>query len=134
MSNNRKLSNEEVSALIEGLNSGEIASNSGLGQIEYKPFALGSEEMNTLGDLHTLRLINERFGRQLRNVLLPMLRFMPRISTLPPETVKFEEHLATCDFHKPDNGARRCAQGYDYGACPPAPYQHSCELLLRRQG
>jgi len=97
MSNNRKLSNEEVSALIEGLNSGEIASNSGLGQIEYKPFALGSEEMNTLGDLHTLRLINERFGRQLRNVLLPMLRFMPRISTLPPETVKFEEHLATCD-------------------------------------
>ena len=97
MSNNRKLSNEEVSALIEGLNSGEIASNSGLGEISYKPFALGSEEMNTLGDMHTLRLINERFGRQLRNVLLPMLRFMPRVSTLPPETIKFEEHLASSD-------------------------------------
>jgi flagellar motor switch protein FliM len=94
MSDNRKLSNEEVSALIEGLNSGEIDTAPGTRQnVEYKPYVFGAEDAGLLGDLHTLRLINERFGRNLRNVLLPMLRFMPRISTLPPETKRFEEHM-----------------------------------------
>jgi flagellar motor switch protein FliM len=94
MSDNRKLSNEEVSALIEGLNSGEIDTAPGARQpVECKPYVFGAEDAGLLGDLHTLRLINERFGRNLRNVLLPMLRFMPRISTLPPETKRFEEKL-----------------------------------------
>ncbi len=96
MSANRKLSNDEVSALIEGLNTGEVKTGEGLRRtIEYKPFAFGTEDAGLLGDMHTLRLINERFGRQLRNVLLPMLRFMPRISTLPPETSRFDEHMRT---------------------------------------
>lgn len=98
MSNNRKLSNEEVSALIEGLNTGEIDASSGLSKdVDYRPYVFGAEDAGLLGDLHTLRLINERFGRQLRNVLLPMLRLMPRIATLPPETKRFEEHLRSVD-------------------------------------
>ena len=98
MAPNRKLSSEEVSALIEGLNKGDIATDSGaLPEVEYKPFQLGNEDASLLGDLHTLRLINERFGRQVRNVLLPMLRFQPRITTLPPESKRFEEHMRTVD-------------------------------------
>ncbi len=98
MASNRKLSNEEVSALIEGLNNGDIAGGSGsLPEVEYKPFQLGNEDASLLGDLHTLRLINERFGRQVRNVLLPMLRFQPRITTLPPESKRFEEHMRSVD-------------------------------------
>lgn len=104
---NRKLSTDEVSALLEGLNTGELEANSGLDkQVDYQPFALGSEDTNMLGDLHTLRLINERFGRHLRNVLLPMLRFVPRISTLPPESMRFEEHLAGCEQFSSLNTAR----------------------------
>jgi len=98
MATNRKLSNEEVSALIAGLNTGEIESGSGsLPEVEYKPFQLGNEDASLLGDLHTLRLINERFGRQVRNVLLPMLRFQPRITTLPPESKRFDEHMRSVD-------------------------------------
>ena len=94
MSDNRKLSNEEVSALIEGLNNGEIETVPGVKHdVEYRPYVFGAEDAGLLGDLHTLRLINERFGRNLRNILLPMLRFMPRISTLPPETKRFDDHL-----------------------------------------
>ena len=47
--------------------------------------------------MHTLRLINERFARQFRNVLLPMLRFAPRISTLPPETRRYEDYQKGLD-------------------------------------
>ena len=98
MAPNRKLSNEEVSALIEGLNTGEIASGSGKRpEIEYKPYQLGNEDASLLGDLHSLRLINERFGRQVRNVLFPMLRFVPRITTLAPESKRFDEHMRTVD-------------------------------------
>jgi len=98
MAGTRKLSNEEVSALIEGLNDGSVEASSGVAKdVEYRPYKFGGEDAGLLGDLHTLRLINERFGRQLRNVLLPMLRFMPRISTLPPETRRFEEYLKNAD-------------------------------------
>ena len=98
MAPNRKLSNEEVTALIEGLNKGDLGAGSGaLPEVEYKPFQLGNEDASLLGDLHTLRLINERFGRQVRNVLLPMLRFQPRITTLPPDSKRFEEHMRTVD-------------------------------------
>ena len=94
MTPTRKLSNEEVSALIEGLNDGSIDPNSKpTKKVEYRPYVFGGEDAGLLGDLHTLRLINERFGRQLRNVLLPMLRFMPRISTLAPETRRFDEYV-----------------------------------------
>ena len=107
MATNRKLSNEEVSALIEGLNNGELAAGSGTApEIDYKPFQLGNEDASLLGDLHTLRLINERFGRQVRNVLLPMLRFVPRITTLPPESKRFDEHMRTVDAFTSQSIAR----------------------------
>ncbi len=94
MASTRKLSNEEVSALIEGLHDGSIEPNmSQTKKVECRPYVFGGEDAGLLGDLHTLRLINERFGRQLRNVLLPMLRFMPRISTLAPETKRFDEYV-----------------------------------------
>ena len=98
MAPNRKLSNEEVSALIEGLNTGEIPAGSGkLPDVAYKPYQLGNEDASLLGDLHSLRIINERFGRQVRNVLLPMLRFVPRVTTLAPESKRFDEHMRTVD-------------------------------------
>lgn len=98
MASTRKLSNEEVTALIEGLNDGSIdATPAGAKKVEYRPYVFGGEDAGLLGDLHTLRLINERFGRHLRNVLLPMLRFMPRISTLAPETRRFDEYVKGAD-------------------------------------
>jgi flagellar motor switch protein FliM len=95
MSSSRKLSNEEVAALLEGLEDGALDVGTGvLPGKEYQPYALGNDDANLLGDLYTLRLINERFGRQFRNILLPMLRFAPRVQTMPPETKRFDEYLS----------------------------------------
>ncbi len=107
MSSTRKLSNEEVSALIDGLNDGSLDAGSGItpGE-EYRPFTFGADDASLLGDLYTLRLINERLGRVMRGVLLPMLRFSPRITTLPPETRKFENYLMGVDSFLSLNTAR----------------------------
>ena len=98
MSGSRKLSNDEVTALLEGLEDGTLDVGFGIAPPkEFKPYALGADDVGLLGDLYTLRLINERFGRQIRSVLLPMLRFAPRVSTLPPETRRFDDYTAGLD-------------------------------------
>jgi flagellar motor switch protein FliM len=98
MSSSRKLSDEEVSALLEGVSEGMISAETGvLPEKEYKKYVLGADDISLLGDLYTLRLVNERFGRQIRNILLPMLRFAPRVNTMPPRIARFDEHLATFD-------------------------------------
>lgn len=94
----RKLSDDEVKALLEGLGDG-LMDVEAISQpaISYKKYDLGADDVSVLGDLYTLRVINERFGRQIRNLLQSMLRFAPRIGTLPPKIIKFGEYLAGLD-------------------------------------
>ena len=56
MSNtSRKLSSEEVSALMEGLKSGEINSGDGLNNdIEVTSFTFGSDNLELMGDYYAL--------------------------------------------------------------------------------
>ena len=72
MSNtSRKLSSDEVSALMEGLQSGDITANSGLNNdVEVTDFTFGSDNLELLGDYYALRLINERFARLVRTIFL----------------------------------------------------------------
>ena len=71
MVSSRKLSNEEVEALIEGLSNSSGAAdgvfmdgdNSGV-----RPFTFGSDDLSLLGDYYALRMINERFSRFARSV------------------------------------------------------------------
>ena len=99
MSNtSRKLSSEEVSALMEGLKSGEINSGDGLNNdIEVTSFTFGSDNLELMGDYYALRLINERFARFARSVFQPMLRVQPRISSFPPEVKTFDEYSSSLD-------------------------------------
>ena len=96
MSNtSRKLSSDEVSALMEGLQSGEIASNSGVNNdIEVTDFTFGSDNLELLGDYYALRLINERFARLVRSIFLPMIRIQPKINPFPPEVKTYDEYSA----------------------------------------
>jgi flagellar motor switch protein FliM len=96
MSNTRKLSNEEVKALLEGLQSGAIDVGKP-SEVKYEPYQFGGSNLELLGDLSTLRLINARLGRQMRNVLMPMLRFEPRINAMPPETITYETYFKKLD-------------------------------------
>ena len=96
MSNtSRKLSSDEVSALMEGLQSGEIATNSGVNNdIEVTDFTFGSDNLELLGDYYALRLINERFARLVRSIFLPMIRIQPKINPFPPEVKTYDEYSA----------------------------------------
>ena len=95
MASTRKLSSDEVNALIEGLSedSGE-ASVSPAEDKNIRPFQFGSDDLSLLGDYYALRMINERFARMARQVFLPMLRIQPRISSFPPEVKTFDEYTA----------------------------------------
>ena len=87
MVSSRKLSSDEVDALIEGLQGdGEADVGNDLASSDnIRPFTFGSDDLSLLGDYYALRMINERFARQARTVFLPMLRIQPRISSFPPE-------------------------------------------------
>ena len=96
MSNtSRKLSSDEVSALMEGLQSGEITANSGINNdVEVTDFTFGSDNLELLGDYYALRLINERFARLVRSIFLPMIRIQPKINPFPPEVKTYDEYSA----------------------------------------
>ena len=106
----RKLSSEEVNALMEGLRSGDLTTSTSLkdsSTIEYKAFNFGSDDLTLLGDYYALRLINERFARTVRSVFLPLLRVQPRISSFPPEVKTFEEYSSGLDaFMSMTNNSR----------------------------
>ena len=79
MVSSRKLSSEEVDALIEGLQSDDNGSSlaSDVSEVaNVRPYKFGADELSLLGDYYALRLVNERFARQARSVFLPMLRIM----------------------------------------------------------
>jgi flagellar motor switch protein FliM len=99
MAATRKLTPEEVEALIEGL--GAVSgSTSGLlngSDAEVRPFMFGSDDLSLLGDYHALRMINERFCRMARSVFLPFLRIQPRISSFPPEVKTFDLYVQESD-------------------------------------
>jgi len=92
----RKLSSDEVDALIEGLQTdGESATSSDVSDsANVRPFKFGSDDLTLLGDYYALRMINERFARFARAVFLPMLRIQPRISSFPPEVKTFDEYTS----------------------------------------
>ena len=97
MVSTRKLSSDEVNALIEGLNDGSEAPIDQSNAADVRPFKFGADELSLLGDYYALRLINERFARMARSVYLPMLRILPRISPFPPEVKTFDEYTANME-------------------------------------
>ena len=99
MAASKKLTSEEVDALIAGLgdDSEALDSVSSAEALEVKSFSFGSDDLSLLGDYYALRMINERFCRFARSVFLPMLRIQPRISSFPPEVKTFDEYSADAD-------------------------------------
>ena len=94
----RKLSSDEVSALMDGLKSGELNTGTGINtDLEVSNFTFGSDNLELMGDYYALRLINERFARLVRSIFLPMLRLQPKINPFPPEVKTYDEYSAGLD-------------------------------------
>ena len=94
----KKLTSDEVNALMEGLQDGPEKINIDVSTSDdVRPFAFGEDDLSLMGDYYALRQVNERFARQARAVFLPMLRIQPRITSFAPEVKTFDEYCASID-------------------------------------
>ena len=94
----RKLTSEEVDALMEGLQASDYEVQADVANSsDVRAFHFGQDDLSLMGDYYALRLINERFARHARSVFLPMLRLQPRISPFPPEVKTFDEYCESID-------------------------------------
>ena len=94
----RKLTSEEVDALMEGLQASDYEVQADVADSsDVRAFHFGQDDLSLMGDYYALRLINERFARHARSVFLPMLRLQPRISPFPPEVKTFDEYCEGID-------------------------------------
>ena len=94
----RKLTSEEVDALMEGLQASDYEVQADVADSsDVRAFQFGQDDLSLMGDYYALRLINEKFARHARGVFLPMLRLQPRISPFPPEVKSFDEYCEGID-------------------------------------
>lgn len=97
MSVNELLSQDEIDALLHGVDDGDIetASDSGALPEDLDVYDFESQDRIVRGRLPTLDMINERFTRQFRLSLFNMLRRNAEISVTGVQMIKFSEYLHT---------------------------------------
>jgi flagellar motor switch protein FliM len=94
MSANDLLSQEEIDALLHGVDSGDVdtASDEGGGE-GAQSYDFASQDRIVRGRLPTLEMINERFARHFRTSLFNMLRRSADISVAGVQMLKFSEFV-----------------------------------------
>ncbi|MHA7815436.1 MAG: flagellar motor switch protein FliM [Pseudohaliea sp.] len=96
MSQEDVLSQDEIDALLYGVDSGEVESGAGTAvEGEVQSFDLSSQDRIVRGRLPTLEMINERFARYLRLGLFNMLRRSAEVSVAGVEMIKFQDYMRT---------------------------------------
>ena len=91
------LSQEEIDALLHGVDDGdiEIESDAGSDDSDYSSYDLTSQDRIVRGRMPTLELINERFARHTRVSLFNMLRRSAEVSIGGVQVQKFGEYIQT---------------------------------------
>ncbi len=96
MSGQDVLSQDEIDALLHGVDSGDVDTEPPpAAPEEVREFDLATQDRIVRGRLPTLEMINERFARHFRISLFNMLRRSPELSVTGIETTKFSEYLHT---------------------------------------
>jgi len=95
MASSDLLSQDEIDALLHGVDSGEVetASDEILSPGEARIYDFASQDRIVRGRLPTLEMINERFARYLRTSLFNMLRRSADISVSGVQMLKFSEFV-----------------------------------------
>lgn len=90
---NQILSQDEVDALLRGLDNGEVETekDAGEAEAEYQVFDWSTQGRNLRGNIPILGVINGRFAQNLRHSLSASLRKMVDVEAGPIEMIKFEE-------------------------------------------
>jgi flagellar motor switch protein FliM len=87
------LNQDEVDALLNGVDSGAVETRPEAPPGEARPFDFTSQARVVRGRMPALEMINERFARLLRVSLLNMLRRAPEISVKPIKTQTFDVYV-----------------------------------------
>jgi flagellar motor switch protein FliM len=91
------LKQEEIDALLHGVNSGAVDTEGPAEGGEARDYDFATQARIVRGRMPTLEMINERFARQFRISLFNMLRRTPEISVMPVTTPKFSEYVPTLE-------------------------------------
>jgi flagellar motor switch protein FliM len=89
------LSQEEIDALLHGVDDGDVDTDVELQPGEVRPYDLTSQDRIVRGKMPTLEMINERFARYTRISMFNLLRRAADVSIGGIEISKFGEYLHT---------------------------------------
>jgi flagellar motor switch protein FliM len=95
MGGNDILSQDEIDALLHGVDSGSVDTTPAPAPGEARSYDFATQVRIVRGRMPTLEMINERFARLFRISLFNMLRRSPEISVAPVEMHKFAEYVHT---------------------------------------
>jgi len=101
VSSEKILDQAEIDALIHGMDSGAVRTESPPGPGEVRQYDFQNQMRIVRGRMPTLEMINERFARLFRVSLYNLLRRSPEISVAPVAIKKFSEYVHT--LHVPTN-------------------------------
>jgi flagellar motor switch protein FliM len=88
------LSQDEIDALLHGVDSGDVETGTDEGAEEgVRGYDFASQDRIVRGRLPTLEMINERFARLFRNTLFNMLRRTADIAVSGVQMLKFSEFI-----------------------------------------
>ncbi|MCW9024335.1 MAG: flagellar motor switch protein FliM [Gammaproteobacteria bacterium] len=95
MSANDLLSQDEIDALLHGVDSGDVDTSDELAAHDgvARQFDFASHDRIVRGRMPTLEMVNERFARRFRVSLFNMLRRSAEISVSGVQMVKFSEYV-----------------------------------------
>src|SRR3984885_12093154 len=95
MSDLEILGQDEIDALMSGIDSGEVPTEAPPARGEARPHDFTRYGRIVRGRMPTLEMINDRFGRLLRGTLYNELRRAPVISVGSVQIVKFADYVRT---------------------------------------
>jgi flagellar motor switch protein FliM len=95
MSGSDLLSQDEIDALLHGVDGGDVETESDEGASEggVASYDFASQDRIVRGRMPTLEMVNERFGRYYRTSLFNMLRRTADISVSAVQMIKFSEFV-----------------------------------------
>lgn len=89
------LGQDEIDALIHGVNKGDVPTEAPPARDEARGYDFSHNTRIVRGRMPTLEMINERFGRLLRTSIYNLLRRAPVISVGSVQILKFAEYVRT---------------------------------------
>ncbi len=101
MSGSDILNQDEIDALLHGVDSGAVTTEAPPAPGEARNFDFANQMRIVRGRMPTLEMINERFARLFRISLFNLLRRTPEVAVKPIEMKKFSEYVHS--LHVPTN-------------------------------